>query len=127
MPQTPTLFFAWWCPHCHHALLSLKKAGLLERFSFVSVFLTARPTPEPIRGAASAWAVTEDALHKLGVHIPENRLFVVLPNSPINSLIQRVPTLIARVHNRWYVMNGAPTHANTWRILEKAMYPRNHV
>ena len=109
----PTIFFAWWCPHCHEALKQLKKDHLISQLDFVSVwpnkFGTYKANNLPI-----AQRDTEKALKTLGIQIPNDHLFFTLPTNPISTQLRTVPTMIKKENHGYFVSEGTPTLASSW-------------
>ncbi|MHB1681292.1 MAG: TlpA family protein disulfide reductase [Bacilli bacterium] len=117
MPQDkPIVFFAWWCPHCHEALLQLKARGLLHRFTFVSVWINdVTPKGGDVTSAKQAKLTTERALHAIGVSLPN--VYLAPPASSVNSLLTGVPTVLIKTTHGWREMQGTPSKAAVWNAL----------
>ena len=110
----PDLFTAWWCPHCHAALSQLKAEHDLNKFNLVSIYVNG-DTSKPVTRWKQALALTETALHKIGVTIPLNHIYLAMPNSPINAQIHGVPTLWEFSNHGVREMVGTPSNASVWK------------
>ncbi len=109
----PDMFAAWWCPHCHAALLQLKADNELGKVNLISIYVSG-DTSKPVTTWKRARALTEDALHQLGVNIPASHIFLAMPNSPINTQIRGVPTLWKFGKHGVSEMVGTPSGQATW-------------
>lgn len=112
LPQNrPDLFTAWWCPHCHTALGQLKAEHDLGKFNLISIYVNSN-TPEPVTTWKQAFALTEGALHKIGVSIPVSHIYIAMPDSPLNTQIKGVPTLWEFNQRGTQALVGTPSTAS---------------
>lgn len=109
----PTIFFAWWCPHCHEALKQLQKDHLISQLDFVSVWPN-KFGAYKINNLATAQGDTDKALKTLGINIPSDHLFFTLPNNPISTQMRTVPTMIKKKTHGYFVSEGTPVLASSW-------------
>lgn len=109
----PTIFFAWWCPHCHEALKQLQKDHLISQLYFVSVW-SDKFGSYKVNNLSIAQRDTEKALKTLGIHIPSDHLFFTLPNNPINTQLRTVPTMIKKENHGYFMSQGTPALASSW-------------
>ena len=117
LPQNrPDLFAAWWCPHCHDALGQIKADGKLGKFNLISIYVDGN-TSSPVTSWKQALTLTETALHKIDVNIPMDHIYLVMPDSPINTEIKGVPTLLKFDGRSVQEMVGAPIGANVWKMV----------
>jgi len=113
----PLLFFAWWCAHCHKALLELKALPLrvLDSISLVSVYAPDATASTPLHTEAQQAAQVERTLHALGLH--PAHLYFAAGSSPLNVAVAGVPTIVEDTSKGWGVLNGAPAQAAGWQPL----------
>jgi hypothetical protein len=110
----PDLFTAWWCPHCHAALLQLKTEHDLNKFNLVSIYVYG-DTTKPVTTWKRAFALTEDALRKIGVSIPASHIYLAMPDSSLNTQIKGVPALWEFSKRGVRELVGTPSTASVWR------------
>ena len=113
----PVLFTAWWCPHCHDALQQLKTDGLHTTFNLVSVFVNDGATSGTVQTWKQALTLTEDGLHNSDLSIPSSHIYLVMPNSPINTQIHGVPTLWTFRKSGVMEVVGTPTVGSVWKSV----------
>ncbi len=109
----PTIFFAWWCPHCHEALKQLKKDHLISQLYFVSVWPN-KFGAYKINNLVSEQHDTEKALKTLDIYIPRDHLFFTLPTNAISTQLRTVPTMIKKENHGYFVSEGTPALASAW-------------
>ena len=118
--QWPTIYFAWWCPHCHVALQQIQHEGLIGQFDYVSVWPN-EFGKYPIQTIGQVKKKTLQSLRQIGVKIPASHLFFTTPSNPVNTQIPETPTFVAKVPQGYVVGKGVPASAPVWQQYLKAV------
>lgn len=116
----PVLFFAWWCPHCHAALMQLARTGELPHVTLISTYMNAGlidGKTVAIRNVKDAQRITAASLAALHLQVPENHLLYLMPGTAQNALSIGVPDFVEHTRQGWYAMNGAPSNGAIWPLV----------
>lgn len=115
----PLIFMAYWCKYCHNALQQLKQNNELDKFNYVSMYLTGSEPggkPASVSGFQDAVKLTQQSLASRGISIPADHIFYAMPDSSLNTKVNGVPTILEKTDKGWYVLNGA-TNSPTWTSI----------
>ena len=115
----PTIFFAYWCSHCHEAISQLESLGYADKFNYVSSLLEyGQGNTNP--NIKQAVQLTGASFIKMGIKEPANVLYA-MPGTQADKALshQPVPFLLVHTSHGWYSMTGVPMDNNVWMEVSK--------
>ena len=110
----PTIFFAYWCGHCHEAIMQLESLGYANKFEYVSSLLEYEQGNTNLN-IKRAVQLTGASFIKMGIKEPANVLYA-MPGTQADKALshQLVPFLLVHTSHGWYSMTGVPADESVW-------------